>query len=220
MTYSHVCPFCEEGTAHETVYSNHIKLGRRSVLIEGLKKTVCELCGSESVPEDFHNANLALILQAGETCRGAVTPGMLRTLRESWTLTQKDASLLFGAGKSSFAKWEAGQSKLSTPSALLIQCAMNVNGVIPYLAKLVKFELGGGVKHVECKAKERFAHGAYETVQLSVEKASNAIFMLQTTQRTNARNLKSTLPNSNDWSSTVVSSDGEVKDVRTYLEAA
>lgn len=220
MTYNHVCPFCEEGTARESVYSSHVKLGRRSVLVEGLKKTVCELCGSESVPEEFHDANLALIQQAGESCRGAVTEGMLRNLRETWKLTQKDASLLFGAGKSSFAKWEAKQSKLSTPSALLIQTALHVPGVIPYLAKLANLELPQCTKGKESKAKDHRIRGAYETVQLSAGEASNGILMMQTTHRAHVRHTKPELPNDIEWGSTVVSSGGEVGDFRTLLEAA
>jgi HTH-type transcriptional regulator / antitoxin MqsA len=219
MTYSHVCPFCEEGTALEYIYSSHVKLGRRSVLVDGLKKTVCDLCGSESVPDEFHDANLALIQQAGESCRGAVTEGMLRNLRETWKLTQTDASKLFGAGKSSFAKWESKQSKLSTPSALLIQVALHVPHVMPYLAKLANLELPQSTKTNESKARLPRIQGAYEAVQLFTDEASNGIWM-QSCHRTPVRTPKRELPNDIDWGATVVSSGGAVEDCRTLLEAA
>jgi len=176
IRYTHICPFCEEGNAVEVEYSTRIKLGRRMVLIEGLKKAVCEFCASESIPNVFIDSNLALINQAGDDCRGAVSAGMLRALREDWSLTQVDASKLFGAGKSSFAKWESGQAKISTPAALLIQAAMNVPGVIPYLGKLAKMAL----RKSDAKEKPQAIvpvtfSGGYETVRFCEDVAANVL---------------------------------------------
>ncbi|WP_374317203.1 type II TA system antitoxin MqsA family protein [Aquabacterium sp.] len=177
MKYTHVCPFCEEGNAVEVEYSTRIKLGRRMVVVEGLKKTVCEVCASESVPEELHDVNLALINQAGDVCRGAVSAGMLRALREDWDLTQVDASKLFGAGKSSFAKWESGQAKISTPAALLVQVAMNVPGVMPYLGKLAKMAVRGKLPHGKSPtALPVVVSGAYETVRFPDNVAANVLF--------------------------------------------
>lgn len=176
MKYTHLCPFCEEGSAVEFEYSAKVKFGRRMVLVEGLKKTVCDFCGSESVPDAFHDVNLSLIRNAGDVCRGAVSAGMLRSLREDWELTQVEASKLFGAGKSSFAKWESGQAKMSTPAALLIQVAMNVPGVMSYLGGLAKMKVEQAVpvKNSPELRSDVFV-GAYETVRFPEDSAANVL---------------------------------------------
>lgn len=203
MKYTHICPFCEEGNAVEVEHSSRVKLGRRMVLVEGLKKTVCEVCASESVPDVFHDLNLALINRAGDVCRGAVSAGVLRTLREDWSLTQVDASKLFGAGKSSFAKWESGQAKISTPAALLIQVAMNVPGVMPYLGKLAKMAVRRRVPVLELPAVvPEAASGVYETVRFPDSIAANVVqFKHRSAHRSHRMSTTSDALREEDWGS-------------------
>lgn len=105
MNKTNCCPFCQTETTEAVTYSSDIKFGRRTINVAGLKKAVCTSCGSESVSAQMHDENLDLILKAEESTQGAVTPGLLRALREQWNLTQVEASKLFGAGKSS---WYSG----------------------------------------------------------------------------------------------------------------
>ena len=135
------CPFCETGTTEVVSYTSTEKFGRKTVNVEGLLKLVCNHCHSETVSGDLHDHNLALFIVAEEGTQGGVSPGLLRTLRENWDLTQSEASKLFGAGSSSFAKWESSQTKLSTPAALLIQVASRFPEVVPYLAQLADVQL-------------------------------------------------------------------------------
>jgi HTH-type transcriptional regulator/antitoxin MqsA len=135
------CPFCETGTTEVVSYTSTEKFGRKTVEVEGLLKLVCNHCHSETVSGDLHDHNLALFIAAEEGTQGGVSPGLLRTLRENWDLTQSEASKLFGAGSSSFAKWESSQTKLSTPAALLIQVASRFPEVVPYLAQLADVQL-------------------------------------------------------------------------------
>lgn len=131
-----VCPFCESAETVEVSFSEELRVGRNRLSVAGLTKLVCSHCGSESIPGVMHDANLALIRAATEEKQGAVTAGMLRTLRDTWSFNQKEASAIFGAGMSSFAKWESGQAKLSGPSALLVQVALKFPQVVPHLAAL------------------------------------------------------------------------------------
>lgn len=172
MSYDNVCPFCDSSDTVVMSYAKDVKLGRRKIRIGGLRKLHCEACGSDSVPGGLHDANLALINEAAEGNRGAVTVGVLRTFRESWSLSQKDASCLFGAGKSSFAKWESGQAKLSTPSALLIQIATKFPFVVPYLAKLSGTTLSDG-----CEAWSRCASTFRSSYDVFVPKSPKRIFV-------------------------------------------
>ena len=135
------CPFCEVGHLSEVVHSDEVKAGRSRVTVHGLVKLVCGECGHESVPLELLDQNSALIERTLAETRAAVSRGLLRRLREMWGLSQKEASVVFGAGVSSFAKWESGQAKLSTPSALLVQCALRFPVVVPYLASLAKVHL-------------------------------------------------------------------------------
>jgi putative zinc finger/helix-turn-helix YgiT family protein len=137
----HVCAFCEVGHPELVLYDETIKAGRRSVAVSGLSKLVCLECGQESVPLDVYDRNALLIESAMASSPAAVSRGLLRRLRESWGITQRDASRLFGAGSSAFGKWESGQADLSTPTALLVQCALKVPGVMQYLASLAKVDI-------------------------------------------------------------------------------
>ena len=122
-------------------YTSTEKFGRKTLEVKGLLKLVCNHCHSETVSGDLHDHNLALFIAAEEGTQGSVSPGLLRTLRENWDLTQSEASKLFSAGPSSFAKWESSQTKLSTPAALLIQVASRFPEVVPYLAQLANVQL-------------------------------------------------------------------------------
>jgi DNA-binding transcriptional regulator YiaG len=99
----------------------------------------CSSCGHEYVEQDQLSYNQSLI-EATSVTPGQVGIGLLRNLRDRWALTQRAASNLFGAGQNSFAKWESGQLP-SGPTALLLQCAANVPGVVEYLARLNKATL-------------------------------------------------------------------------------
>lgn len=178
MPMNHVCPLCEEGVAREEVYSADIKVGRKTICVEGLRKSVCELCGGETVFEEQLKNNDELYQKAVSKDRGTVSVGMLRSLRDEWCLTQTEASQLFGAGANSFAKWESMQANLSTPSALLVRLAATYPEVVPYLASLCDFKLNPesqGLRRSRMAGSSR--RGAYETIHLHKEDASNVVFI-------------------------------------------
>jgi putative zinc finger/helix-turn-helix YgiT family protein len=140
MSKVHRCAFCNSAHTHEVTYSESFKMGRKQLEVTGMKKMVCEKCESEFVPANLMDANLQCF-KAAEASAILVSPGMLRTLREMWGLSQKEASQLFGAGASSFGKWESNQTNMSTPTALLIKSACHMPELVPYLAKLANVTL-------------------------------------------------------------------------------
>lgn len=131
-----ICPFCETNGLKEVSYSERVKAGRKTLEVAGLSKMTCIECGSESIPLDMYERNAVVVQNALSQSRGAVTRGVLRHLREIWGVSQKEASAIFGAGPNSFAKWESGAGQLSTPAALLVQCALKFPPVMKYLADL------------------------------------------------------------------------------------
>ena len=134
------CPLCQS-VCQQVVHGHTMRFGRRTIGLDGLRKWVCGECGFEFNDETQSAHNLQIIEEATRSHQGATTPGMLRKLRRHWGLTQATASRIFGAGPSSFAKWESGQSRMSQPSALLIQAATHVPGVMTYLAALARLPL-------------------------------------------------------------------------------
>jgi putative zinc finger/helix-turn-helix YgiT family protein len=195
MSKVHVCPFCEVGKTEEVSFSEVLKVGRKSVLVQGLKKCVCAACGSESVPGDLHDANVDLMEMAQAQVKGLVPLSSLRALREQWDLSQKTASLLFGAGPSSFGKWESGQSNMSTPAALLIKVALQFPVVMRYLAKLAGVTLGDVAVNSMPPA-----FGAYETVHLSREAMNGKVFaIVHAQQKSHATETQNSAAITQEW---------------------
>jgi len=179
MTNSRVCPFCEEEAARVVEYSGKIKFGRKSVFVSDLKKVVCDHCGSESVPLEFHDKNAELIRDAASISGEVISVDVLKAFREKWGLSQKDASLIFGAGVSSFGKWESRQSNISTPAALLIQVAAKFPEVVSFLAKMADVDLcpRSSATKESVSASSHKLYGAYETVSSKHEDAANGIYI-------------------------------------------
>jgi len=129
------CVFCGENTLEQVHFSEKIAHGRRKHVVEGLLKMRCANCGEEVVNDAQSVHNLALTEASASTTQAAIYPGFIRSLREAWNLTQRQAARLFGAGETSVAKWEGGQVP-SGPAALLLQCAVSVPGVMEHLSTL------------------------------------------------------------------------------------
>lgn len=135
------CDVCGSASAKIVSYTEKVKVGRRAISVLGLQKLVCPECGGESIPLEWLDRNADLFLAAENAHRDLVTPGAFRRFRERWGLTQQEASRLFGAGASSFAKWESGQSNISTPAALLFKSAEKFPDVCAHLASLAQVTL-------------------------------------------------------------------------------
>jgi DNA-binding transcriptional regulator YiaG len=110
------------------------------MVVSGLQQSACSSCGETFVLEAQHDFNASLIEQKSRTEQFFVNPGFIRSFRERFSLSQRSASKLFGAGASAFGKWESGQLP-SGPAALLLQAAMHVPGVTQFLASLADVEV-------------------------------------------------------------------------------
>jgi putative zinc finger/helix-turn-helix YgiT family protein len=172
MNKTHNCSFCNSIHTHEVEYSENFKVGRKQLQVTGLKKIVCGECKSEFVPAKFYDYNLNLFIDAESKVKNVVSPGSLKDLREMWGLSQKEASKIFGAGVSSFGKWESSQANMSTPAALLIKVACSIPEVVPFLSQLANVKLKQDV-HGFSSLNRPELKGAYEAIQLVAE-ATNA----------------------------------------------
>lgn len=195
MNKTVTCAFCDHDTASARTYSDRMKFGRRVVKVEGLSKLVCSHCGSDSVTEEMHDANLASMRSALERTQAAVSSGALKTFRECWSLSQKNASRLFGAGGASFGKWESGQSVPSTPTALLLQCAAKFPQVVFYLALL------SDVKLADRRTVRRHCSAAHDDSKYRVVRLADEYVVWGSWPQLAAKPLPMSEPKKPDWDS-------------------
>jgi putative zinc finger/helix-turn-helix YgiT family protein len=141
MNLGYCCMVCGSSRLSEASFAERVKMGRAVVAVEGLKRLECDACGESFVPEEWADENLMRTRAALDSTQASVSRGMLKSFRQTWGLSQREASLLFAAGGSAFAKWESGQSQLSGPAALLVQCANKFPRVAVYLSRLAKVDL-------------------------------------------------------------------------------
>lgn len=177
MHDAHNCSFCNSTHTNVVDYVENFKVGRKQLHVAGLKKVVCNDCHSESVPANLYDYNLQLFINAEAAAKELVSPASLKELREVWGLSQKEASIIFGAGTSSFGKWESHQSNMSTPAALLIKAASNIPEVVPFLSQLAHVELEQdtyGYKGLSCLVRR----GAYEAMHIAPEAMNGNVFFL------------------------------------------
>lgn len=143
-----ICPHCDQFAVAEVEVSRKIQLGRRKINVDGFLTSRCGACGFEFSNAEQIDKNCNLMNRRSENVRGAVFPGLLRSIREVWQINQRQLSKMLGAGASAVGKWEAGGA-MSGPSALLAQCAANVPGTVEFLAHLANVEINHATENKE-----------------------------------------------------------------------
>jgi putative zinc finger/helix-turn-helix YgiT family protein len=124
----------------EEVYAQNIKSGRTSLAVENLVHWHCDTCDSIMTTASQFEANAEALRAAERKSPSYVSQAMLREFREKYSLSQREAGRLIGAGDAAFAKYEAG-SRLSAPSAKLIRVALALPQVVRLLAEEEKIEV-------------------------------------------------------------------------------
>ncbi len=128
------CNYCDAGRMVETTRDKTIQQGRSRLIVKGLVHWECESCGAVSTDAKQFVQNEQIVRNAELNTRGYVSIGMLREFREKYSLSQRAAGQLIGAGKSAFGKYESGHH-LSAPTAKLIRVALALPEVVKILAK-------------------------------------------------------------------------------------
>jgi len=134
------CSHCGDAELKEVSYLEKVSFGRRKKAIDGFLKTQCGHCGFEFITMAQLDANHDLLHSSSQSIQALSFPGLIRSLRETWGLTQRQLSKILGAGDSAVGKWETGQVP-SGPTALLIQCATHVPGAMGFLSSLADVDL-------------------------------------------------------------------------------
>ena len=127
------CTYCGSSRARKLTETVEIPY-RDSVLeVEGVPYTHCSACGEDTV--DYTQAKLGekLIADAKRVHDNLLTCGEIREMRESWGLTQVEASEIFGGGANSFSKYERGEVSPSAAMNLLIKLYDRFPVIRPYV---------------------------------------------------------------------------------------
>ncbi|PFH10575.1 putative zinc finger/helix-turn-helix YgiT family protein [Collimonas sp. PA-H2] len=127
------CKYCDAGRMVEVSVDEHIKSGRAKLVVKGILQWQCDVCESVMTDAQQYTHNEKLVRDAENHKAGYITPAMLRDFREKYSLSQREAGRLIGAGKGAFGKYESGHH-LSTPTAKLIRVALAVPEAARYLA--------------------------------------------------------------------------------------
>ena len=130
------CSNCgKEPVQVRTDRSQVVSVGRRKSTVENLVYSLCSECEQEFTTSTQHDSNV-LRVQAALAQLTSITPLEIRRIRGTLGLSQDEARLLFGGGKTAFSKYERGRSTPSESMARLMQLSTAVPGVIQYLAKV------------------------------------------------------------------------------------
>lgn len=134
------CLFCDGGVMSEETYAQTTKSGRINLRVEGLRQFKCDTCESILVDDEQTSSNQAKIRSREDEVMSYVTPSILREFREKYSLSQKDASKLIGAGAAAFGKYETGQ-RLAGPTARLVRILLDFPAAVKKLATAERLEV-------------------------------------------------------------------------------
>jgi HTH-type transcriptional regulator/antitoxin MqsA len=118
-----LCPLCGEGhltpRTEETVTEYAGQQGKVT-----LRFAECDACGSEITEDADSRANKRAVLAFRKSVDGLLTGNEIRALRDKYSITQDQASRLFGGGPKAFSKYEADDVAHATAMDTLLRLAL------------------------------------------------------------------------------------------------
>lgn len=134
------CDFCETGTLHESVITREFQRDGYVLAVPNYKVSVCDVCGATVTTAEQARSN-QLAKNAAEGRRIGVLEGVrIKEIRDRLSLSQADASAVFGGGPNSFYKYERSEVIVSKPMDLLLRLADEVPEAKAWLLSHAGFE--------------------------------------------------------------------------------
>lgn len=134
------CRYCGEGQMSEEAFVENIKFGRTNISVPGLLHWRCNACASVMTSAKQFEYNADLVSAVKKSATYYVSVPALKTFREKYALSQREAGKLIGAGDAAFGKYETG-ARMSAPTAKLIRVAMAIPEVVRMLAEEEKIDI-------------------------------------------------------------------------------
>lgn len=132
------CPECEEGSLVRGTREIVFEHKGAQLRVDALECYRCNACGTETVKPDQIRRNQIRISDAKRHADGYLTGEQIRRLRESLSLSQADAALLFGGGTNGFSKYERGEVIQSVSMDRLLR----VVATYPWLLEFLRVQAG------------------------------------------------------------------------------
>src|SRR5690349_5677080 len=100
------CPACERGLLVPTTGTETLSYGGKNLNVEGIEFSTCQACHEDIVSPEQAKRNDVRFADAKRVADNLLTSREIKSLRESWNLTQAEASKVFGGGQNAFSKYE------------------------------------------------------------------------------------------------------------------
>lgn len=150
-----ICPICEKGNLSEVLYSEILEFRGSELAVEGLRASLCDVCGetSMSVEQLRSNNRLVASVKAAAVDEARNTLGLLygyqvKQVREVLGLTQPEAAQVFGGGLNAFSKYERGDTKQSLPMDRLLRVSVAVPDAAAWLLQQAGLGEGAFESHL------------------------------------------------------------------------
>lgn len=137
-----ICPICQKGSFEpfsDGIYN--FKHARKIHAVPGQHYAKCMECGTRGYLPNQRTANLDMIKEYQRHLPDYISPSDILAVREKYSLTQKEANILFGGGTQGFSKWERGLAVPAGPTARLMKLALESTDSLKILAKIVNVEI-------------------------------------------------------------------------------
>ncbi|MGK5034479.1 type II TA system antitoxin MqsA family protein [Janthinobacterium sp. LB3P118] len=131
------CPMCEDGIMSpfsDGVYE--FSHSRKKHKVNGLHYAKCDVCETSGYLPGQRKYNNQLIENYQKELLDFVSLSDILAVREKYTLTQKQANIIFGGGVNAFSKWERGEVIPSGAIARIIKSALLSTEVMRTLAEV------------------------------------------------------------------------------------
>lgn len=169
------CPICDQGVLQTRTYGRDMQHKGVDISVEGLQYDNCPDCGAEMTSPEQLDQNAKIIREAFIAERARVkreqnllTGAEIRSIREHLSVTQKQASKIFGGGPTAFSKYEAEDVVQSAGMDKLLRLAAEVPAAAEWLLERAGEGVDRGKTHMEHEA--RFTLQDSHASALSVQK--------------------------------------------------
>lgn len=140
MKNMRTCPICDQGVLQTRTYGRDMQHKGVDISVEGLQYDNCPDCGAEMTSPEQLDQNAKIIREAFIAERARVkreqnllTGAEIRSIREHLSVTQKQASKIFGGGPTAFSKYEAEDVVQSAGMDKLLRLAAEVPAAAEWL---------------------------------------------------------------------------------------
>lgn len=110
------CPKCKGCDLYSASYSDTVEFRGLDLDVEGLHYTTCAFCKNrfENQEQKSHNDELIRSAYARKRDELRIQDGLLsseqiQSIRKKYSLTQREAAIIFGGGSNAFNKYETGE---------------------------------------------------------------------------------------------------------------